>query len=157
MKASMKPAVKRTVWTIAAAMILGLGVGAPNVIAGEGYLPAVQKATKELMETIQPFLNPGVIKGFNPQPDPPAGPIRPGDAQGFDPQPDPPKVKGLIGLLRNSYQNGVQKGMKRSSELERLIGQMELKLKQFEKATNQAMASQILKSIMLDAEAIMQM
>lgn len=153
--------MKRTVLTATAVMMIGLGcsVGSPSVVAqtGEGYLPAVQKATKELMETIQPFLNPGVIKGFNPQPDPPAQPVRPGEAQGFDPQPDPPKLKGLIGLLRNTYQNGVQKGMKRNSELERLIGQMELKLRQFEKATTQAMASQILKSLMLDAEAIMQM
>lgn len=153
--------MKRTVLTVTTVMMIGLGcgVGSPNVVAqtGEGYLPAVQKATKEFMETIQPFLHPGVIKGFNPQPDPPAQPLRPGEAQGFDPQPDPPKLKGLIGLLRNTYQNGVQKGMKRNSELERLIGQMELKLRQFEKATTQAMASQILKSMMLDAEAIMQL
>ncbi|MCE7936044.1 MAG: hypothetical protein DYG96_15840 [Chlorobi bacterium CHB2] len=160
MKATMNGAMKRGVLAIAAAVILGVGVGAPSAVAQSehGYLlPAVQKATKEIMEMIQPFLNPGAIKGFNPQPDPPADPIRPGEAKGFDPQPDPPKLKGLIGLLRNTYQNGVQKGEKRNAELERLIGQMELKLRQFEKSTTPAMAAQILKSIMLDAEKIMQM
>jgi len=155
--------MKQRIMTIAAAaaMTIGLGVSigaaTAQAQAGESYLPAVQKITTEMMDMIQPFLNPGVIKGFNPQPDPPAQRVSPGDAQGFDPQPDPPKLKGLIGLLRNTYQNGIQKGGKRNSELERLIGQMELKLRQFEKATNQAMATQILKSLKLDAEAIMQM
>ncbi|KXK56612.1 MAG: hypothetical protein IPM61_00925 [Chlorobi bacterium] len=159
MKTRMKGGMKRTVLAIAAAAILGIGVGTPSAVAqsGEGCLPAVQKATKEIMEMIQPFLNPGAMKGFNPQPEPPGHQLRPGEAKGFDPQPDPPKLKGLIGLLRNAYHNGVQKGGKQSSELERLIGQMELKLRQFEKSTTPAMAAQILKSIMLDAEKIMQM
>lgn len=40
------------------------------------------------------FVKPGQPRGFNPQPEPPAGPkagfVKPGEAEGFNPQPDPP-------------------------------------------------------------------
>lgn len=41
------------------------------------------------------FINPGTLKGFNPQPDPPGdmlkkGFLSPGTLQGFNPQPEPP-------------------------------------------------------------------
>jgi hypothetical protein len=48
------------------------------------------------------FLPPGMIRGFDPQPDPPVVHITreagvaflpPGVANGFDPQPDPPSVQ----------------------------------------------------------------
>lgn len=49
------------------------------------------------------YMNPGTIRGFNPQPDPPAETrdliaINPGEIRGFNPQPDPPATAG--GLVR---------------------------------------------------------
>jgi len=51
---------------------------------------------------INDWVNPGLIHGFNPQPEPPGDRlsrlyvisnsvfVKPGDAQGFNPQPEPP-------------------------------------------------------------------
>ena len=45
------------------------------------------------------FVNPGVLKGFNPQPEPPgkqAGFLNPGSLVGFNPQPEPPGTPGML-------------------------------------------------------------
>ncbi len=46
------------------------------------------------------ILNPGVIRGFNPQPEPPksksAGLVNPGVIRGFNPQPEPPGAPGML-------------------------------------------------------------
>lgn len=55
--------------------------------------------------TLSPqLLNPGTIKGFNPQPEPPAEVLdiilNPGTIRGFNPQPEPPReaLKGSATL-----------------------------------------------------------
>ncbi len=42
--------------------------------------------------------NPGVIRGFNPQPEPPKqkGFVNPGSLVGFNPQPDPPGTPWML-------------------------------------------------------------
>jgi hypothetical protein len=50
--------------------------------------PLVRDLVPELQQT---FENPGALRGFNPQPEPPGVPFtRPGTLSGFNPQPDPP-------------------------------------------------------------------
>lgn len=45
------------------------------------------------------FTNPGSLRGFNPQPDPPGdkgGFTNPGMLKGFNPQPEPPGIPTLL-------------------------------------------------------------
>lgn len=86
---------RQTVYmALVAAFFAAPAVAGPNTNSNtwtgrvEQQVPAVQNLGPT---------NPGTIRGFDPQPDPPSGaPTNPGTIRGFNPQPDPPGNPGTL-------------------------------------------------------------